>query len=38
MLTAADGHSVVVGQPDIVGQVVDAARRVLATCAAGRPA
>jgi DNA-binding NarL/FixJ family response regulator len=36
MLTAADGHPVVVGQPDIAGQVADAARRVLATCAVGR--
>jgi DNA-binding NarL/FixJ family response regulator len=34
MLTAADGHPVVVGQPDIAGQVADAARRVMATCAA----
>jgi DNA-binding NarL/FixJ family response regulator len=38
MLTAADGHPVVVGQPDIAGQVADAARRVMATCAAGRAA
>jgi DNA-binding NarL/FixJ family response regulator len=38
MLTAADGHPVVVGQPDIAGQIADAARRVLATCVAGRPA
>jgi DNA-binding NarL/FixJ family response regulator len=37
MLTAADGHPVVVGQPDIAGQVADAARRVMATYAAGRP-
>jgi DNA-binding NarL/FixJ family response regulator len=36
MLTAADGHLIVVGQPDIAGQVADAARRVLATCAAGQ--
>jgi DNA-binding NarL/FixJ family response regulator len=34
MLTAADGHPVVVGQPDIAGQVADAARRVMASCAA----
>jgi DNA-binding NarL/FixJ family response regulator len=38
LLTAADGHPVVVGQPDIAGQVADAARRVMATCAAGRAA
>jgi CheY-like chemotaxis protein len=36
MLTAADGHPVVVGQPDIASQVADAARRVLVTCGAGR--
>ena len=36
MLTAADGHPVLVGHPDIAGQVADAARRVMATCAAGR--
>ena len=36
MLTAADGHPIVIGQPDVAGQVADAARRVLATCAAGR--
>ena len=34
MLTAADWHPVVVGQPDIAGQVADAARRVMATCVA----
>jgi hypothetical protein len=36
MLTAADGHPIVIGQPDVAGQVADAARRVLATCGAGR--
>jgi DNA-binding NarL/FixJ family response regulator len=38
LLTAADGHPIVVGQPDIAGQVVDAARHALATCAIGRTA
>jgi hypothetical protein len=36
MLTAAEGHPIVIGQPDVAGQVADAARRVLVTCAAGR--
>jgi DNA-binding NtrC family response regulator len=36
MLTATDGNPVVVGQPDIAGQVADAVRRVLVTCGAGR--
>ena len=36
MLTVADGHPIVVGQPDIAGQVADAARHALAVCAIGR--
>jgi DNA-binding NarL/FixJ family response regulator len=38
MLTAADGHPVVVGQPDLAGQIAAAVRRVLVTCATGAPA
>jgi len=36
LLTAGDGHPIVVGQPDIAGQIADAARRVLATYGDGR--
>jgi hypothetical protein len=37
MLTATNRHDVVVvGQPDVAGQVAEAARRALATCGSGQ--